>query len=460
MIINENKINETLEKAAGADAADVRRILAKARNLKGINFEETAALISVTQKHLLAEIFETAKYIKTEIYGNRLVLFAPLYISNVCFNECVYCAFRVSNKELKRRALNMGEIASETKQLLKQGHKRVLLVAGESYTGKGLRYVFDSIKAVYAAREGQNNIRRVNVNIAPLKTEEFKELSKCNIGTYQLFQETYHKPTYRKLHTAGPKKDFDFRLSAMHRAFEAGLRDVGIGALFGLYDYKFEVLAMLEHIKDLEDKYGVGPHTISVPRIEPACGSAYSNRPEQEVNDEEFKKIIAVLRIAVPYTGIILSTRENAQMRAAAFELGISQISAGSRTDPGGYENSVGQGEDFSQFSLGDHRTLEEVIEDITRRGYIPSFCTGCYRLGRVGKDFMDLAKPGLIKIHCLPNAMFTFAEYLYDFARRPFKEKGVALIDKMMADLPPAAQERVKEKLAEIKNGKRDIYF
>lgn len=449
-------IKETLQKTAAHTAQQVRNILKKAKELKGISFEDTATLLSVEDPQLLVEVFETAKYIKTQIYGNRLVLFAPLYISNICYNECVYCAFRASNKELKRRALTQDEIKAETLQLLKQGHKRILMVAGESYTGAGLKYIFESIESIYSVSHGKSNIRRVNVNIAPLTLEEFKELKNYKIGTFQLFQETYHRDSYKKLHLAGKKKDYDFRLEGMHRALEAGLNDVGIGILFGLYDYKYEVLAMLQHIKSLEDTFGVGPHTISVPRIEPAAGSEFSEHPPYAVKDEDFKKIIAVLRIAVPYTGIILSTRENADMRRYAFELGISQISGGSRTNPGGYEEE----DSGAQFSLGDHRTLEQVITDVVDHDYIPSFCTGCYRLGRVGKDFMDLAKPGLIKVHCLPNAMFTFAEYLYDFASKELQEKGFKLIDKMMAELPQNVQEVAKSNLAKIKEGERDLYL
>jgi 2-iminoacetate synthase len=459
MEIDDSLIKKTLQNAAVVSSQDVKNILQKARELKGISFEETAALLSVSDEILLSEIFEAAKYVKTQIYGNRLVLFAPLYISNMCFNECVYCAFRASNKELKRRALTQEEIKAETLRLISQGHKRVLMVAGESYNGKNLEYVFNSVKSIYCVKDGKNNIRRVNVNIAPLTVEEFKELKKCNIGTYQLFQEVYHKETYQKLHTGGPKKDYDFRLNAMHRALEAGINDIGIGPLLGLYDYKYEVLATLLHVKSLEKNFGIGPHTISVPRVEPACGSPFSENPPYAVSDEDFKKIIAVLRISVPYTGIILSTRENAAMRKAAFELGISQISAGSKTNPGGYVRES-DADKASQFSLGDHRSLEEVIDDIAKHGHIPSFCTGCYRLGRVGKDFMDLAKPGLIKRHCLPNAMFTFAEYLYDFASPRLQSEGFALIEKMMPDLPPAVRDKTKLKLEEIKAGKRDIYF
>lgn len=455
-MINESLIFDNLTKTKSAGRQEILDILTQARELKGISFTQAAALLNLQDKELLEELFNTAKYIKTQIYGNRLVLFAPLYISNVCFNECLYCAFRASNKELHRKALNQEEIKQEVSVLLKQGHKRILMVAGESYTGQGLKYVFDSVDSIYQVREGSSNIRRVNVNIAPLTLEEFKELKKHNIGTFQLFQETYHKDTYRKMHISGKKADYDFRLTAMHRAMQAGISDVGIGALLGLYDYKFEVLAMLLHIKDLEDKFGVGPHTISVPRIEPACGSTLSENPPYAVSDDDFKKIIAVLRLAVPYTGIILSTRETPAMRTAAFELGISQLSGGSKTNPGGYEDDTAH----EQFTRGDNRSLQQVIEDIVEHGYIPSFCTGCYRLGRVGKDFMDLAKPGLIKAHCLPNAMFTFAEYLYDFAPEHLRQKGLALIDKMMKDLPPARAEQTKINLAKVAKGERDIYF
>lgn len=455
-IINDTLIKETLAKTANHTAPQVQEILEKAKKLNGISFEEAAVLLSVTESNLLQQIYDTAKEIKINIYGNRVVLFAPLYISNLCFNECLYCAFRASNKELKRRALSQAEVKAETEALLKQGHKRVLMVAGESYTGDGLKYVFDAIDSIYSASHGKSTIRRVNVNIAPLTTDEFRELKKHKIGTFQLFQETYHKESYEKLHIGGPKKNYQYRLEAMHRAMEAGISDVGIGPLLGLYDYKYEILATLQHIKSLEDAFGVGPHTISIPRIEPACGSPLSEHPPYAVSDEDFKKVIAVLRIAVPYTGIILSTRESPAMRSAALELGVSQISGGSRTNPGGYEEE----DTDPQFTLGDFRTLEQVITDVVKHGYIPSFCTGCYRLGRVGKDFMDLAKPGLIKAHCLPNAMFTFAEYLHDFAHQPLKESGFKLIDDMMKDVPQQVREKVKASLKEIAEGKRDLYL
>ena len=309
------------------------------------------------------------------------MLFAPLYISNLCNNDCLYCAFRVRNKELQRRALTQEEIRHEVEVLVDQGHKRILLVAGESYPKDGgFQYVLDSIATIYDVKRGNGEIRRVNVNVAPLPVDQFRELKASGIGTFQLFQETYHRETYRAVHVGGKKKDFDWRVTGMHRAMEAGIDDVGIGVLFGLADWRYEILAMLQHIHELERAYGVGPHTISVPRLEPASGSDMASHPPQPVSDVDFRKIVAILRLAVPYTGMILSTRETANLRQETFALGISQISAGSRTNPGGYEED--EEFDAAQFQLGDHRSLDEVIRDISELGFVPSFCTACYRLG------------------------------------------------------------------------------
>lgn len=460
MIIDDEKLQRTLERAQHFTDSDVTRILTRARELKGISLDEAAILLNLKDEKLLQQLFDTAKYIKEAIYGNRIVLFAPLYISNICTNECVYCAFRRSNTTLKRHASTMDEINLEVTELLKQGHKRILMVAGEAYPGGGLQYVYDSVKAIYQTRWNGQNIRRVNVNIAPLTGPDFEQLKKCNIGTYQLFQETYHKETYEKLHIAGAKKDYQFRLDAMDRAIAAGINDVGIGPLLGLYNHKYDILATLEHAWHLDKTYGIGPHTISIPRIEPAEGSDFSLHPNDTLTDNEFKQCVAVLRLAVPYTGIILSTRETPAMRNACLELGVSQISAASRVNPGGYSYDKQNG---SQFTLTDERTLAEVIDAVVDAKHMPSFCTGCYRLGRVGKDFMDMAKPGLIKTHCLPNAMFTFAEYLEDFAPAPLKAKGYALIESTAKEAfaPDSAIAKLIEKnLANIKNGKRDLYF
>jgi len=433
---------------------NIADILKKSKALQRLSLEEVAILLSVEDESLLAQIFQAAHDLKENIYGKRLVVFVPLYISNLCNNECLYCAFRTSNKGVVRRALTQEEILKEVEFLLKDGQKRILLVSGEAYPKEGLDYILKSIETVYSARDNKNRIRRLNVNIAPLEIEEFKKLKAANIGTYQLFQETYHKPTYSKLHVKGPKSDYDYRLTAIDRAFEAGIDDVGIGILFGLYDYKYEVLALLSHIEYLEAKFGMGPHTISIPRLEPASGSGVASNPPAPVDDLSFKKIIAVLRLAVPYTGLILSTRETPEIRRAAFDLGVSQISAGSRTNPGGYTNQ----KTADQFSLGDHRSLDEVIYDICKKGYIPSFCTGCYRLGRTGLDFMEYAKPGEIKKKCLPNALFTFQEYLEDYASDKTKEIGQSLINRELNNMG-FIQEKTENLLNKIKKGERDIY-
>ncbi len=456
--INEQQIAETLSSASAKDASSVRSILAKANELHGLEPEEIAVLTSISDPELLGELFETAKSVKETIYGRRLVLFAPLYISNLCSNECLYCAFRARNKEVKRRALNQDEIRREVEILVNQGHKRILLVAGESYPKEGFSYILKSIETIYSVKTPTGEIRRVNVNIAPLTTDEFRQLKAAHIGTYQLFQETYHRQTYQKVHQGGKKMDYDWRITAMDRAMEAGIDDVGIGVLFGLFDWRFEILALMQHIRHLEQRFGVGPHTISVPRLEPAAGSDMSVHPPQPVSDIDFRKIVAILRLAVPYTGIIMSTRETPNMRRETFALGVSQISAGSRTNPGGYAEGKDVLEE-AQFSLGDHRPLDEVIYDITRLGYIPSFCTGCYRLGRTGQDFMDLAKPGLIKQHCDPNALSTFLEYLLDYASPQTKEAGLVLIEQTLRQMEPLTRRRTEAMLQKVRSGQHDVY-
>jgi 2-iminoacetate synthase len=460
--IDESLIQETLINARSHNAHEIKEVLAKALELQGLNAEEIALLSAVNNQDLLDEMFDTAKQVKHTIYGSRLVLFAPLYISNLCYNECAYCAFRVRNKEIVRRALSMDEIARETRILVDQGHKRVLLVAGEAYPKQGFPYILDAIDAIYKVKSGRGEIRRVNVNIAPLTTPEFRELKQAKIGTYQLFQETYHHETYHRVHLAGRKADYDWRITAIDRAMEAGIDDVGIGVLFGLYDWRFEILALKQHIEHLERKFGVGPHTLSIPRLEPATGSDLSSHPPHPVSDLDFRKIVAILRLAVPYTGMIMSTRETANIRRKTFALGISQISAGSRTNPGGYaeDENVEQAQHAdAQFSLGDHRPLDEVIGDICNLGYIPSFCTACYRLGRTGQDFMDLAKPGDIKMHCEPNALSTLQEYLLDYASPETRTAGEHAIASALTVMAPAQRERSQLMLGKVKAGKRDVF-
>ena len=456
--INEVEIARILEQNQKPDPARVRAVLNKAKEMKGLDLEDVAVLTNISDPMQLFELFEEANHIKEKIYGKRLVVFAPLYISNLCANECSYCAFRAKNKAVVRRSLSQDEIKQEAEILVKQGHKRVLVVAGESYPKQGFQYIIDSIATVYEAKVGNGEIRRVNVNIAPLDIPEFKVLKEAKIGTFQLFQETYNHETYHKVHTGGKKQDYDYRVTALHRAMEVGIDDVGIGVLFGLYNFRFELLALMQHIQELEKVFGIGPHTISVPRLEPATGSDIASHPPFAVSDLDFRKIVAILRLAVPYTGIIMSTRETAQMRRDTFALGVSQISAGSRTNPGGYTDSLHE-VDGGQFCLGDHRLLDEVIRDVAEMGYIPSFCTGCYRLGRTGQDFMDRAKPGDIKNHCNPNAVSTFMEYLMDYASYETRLIGEDLIEDVINSMDGIARERAIVLLDKVKKGNHDMY-
>jgi 2-iminoacetate synthase len=455
-IIDPAGIQNALDTAVTGKAA-AREVLAVAHDLKGLTPQQAATLICTSDPEVDAEIFENARSIKETIYGKRLVLFAPLYISNYCSNECSYCAFRKGNKEARRRALNQEELAREVKALVEQGHKRILMVSGEAYPNGGFDYILDSIRTIYATRSGNGEIRRVNVNLAPCTLEEFHLLHEAEIGTYQIFQETYHRPTYEAVHLSGPKRNFEYRLSTPHRAMEGGINDVGIGPLLGLYDWRFEILAVLEHACSLERVYGCGPHTISVPRIEPAAGSALSLNPTYAVSDADFLRIVAILRLAVPYTGLIMSTRESAPIRRETFKLGISQISGGSRTDPGGYTE---EGTRTAQFQLGDHRPLDEVIRDVAALGYIPSFCTACYRLGRTGSDFMDLAKPGEIKNHCAPNALSTLQEYLDDYASPETRAIGEERIECTMRDMESIPRRLASHLVRKVQAGERDVFL
>jgi len=459
-IIDEARVDAVL--AAGQDrgAVHVREVLAKAREMHGLDDADVSVLMGISDPDLLGEMFDAARFVKETIYGRRLVLFAPLYVSNLCGNDCVYCAFRARNREVTRRALTQDEVANEVRVLVEQGHKRVLLVAGESYPHEGFSYVLKCVETIYKVKAGRGEIRRVNVNVAPLELDQFKALKETGIGTYQLFQETYHRDTYARVHLAGRKRDFDWRVTAMDRAMEAGIDDVGIGVLFGLWDWRWETLALLQHIRHLEARYGVGPHTVSVPRMEPAIGSDVASHPPVPVSDVDFRKLVAILRLAVPYTGIIMSTRETANLRRESFALGVSQISAGSRTNPGGYEEEDAKKEfEAAQFQVGDHRPLDEVVRDVASMGYIPSFCTGCYRLGRTGADFMDLAKPGDIRQHCDPNGLSTFMEYLLDYASPDTRAIGDRLVDDVLAGMEGKAQATASKLVAAVRSGKRDVY-
>jgi 2-iminoacetate synthase len=460
--INDEAIQGTLEKAKNPSRERVEEIISKAKELKGLSLDEVAVLLQTEDPELIAEIHRTARHIKRSIYGNRLVLFAPLYISNYCSNNCLYCGFRKDNKELRRTSLTIDEIVEEVKILEQEGHKRLLMLYGEVKGKKPFDYFLDAIAAAYATTTPHGGeIRRINVEIAPMSVEDFKRLKAANIGTYVLFQETYHHPTYTVMHPSGPKKDYPWRLTAMNRAMEADIDDVGIGALFGLYDYKFEVLGLLSHAQHLEQEFGVGPHTISIPRLEPALNAPMAIKPPRPVTDDEFKKLVAILRMAVPYTGMILSTRETAELRGEVFDLGISQISAGSRTNPGGYHEKEGNAFNAAQFNLGDTRSLDEVILDISSKGHIPSFCTACYRLGRVGADFMDLAKPGLIQKFCRTNAILTYKEYLLDYASEETRHEGEKLIAQLVEETPDERTRQILiDRLKRVEDGEHDLYI
>jgi 2-iminoacetate synthase len=459
--IDDSKIESILKGAADPERPQIEEIIAKAGELKGLDPEETAVLLRMEDPECIDRLWQAAREVKEAIYGNRLVLFAPLYIANHCSNDCLYCGFRKSNKELTRVSLTMEQIANEVRVLEKEGHKRLLMLCGEHPKRSSIDYFIEAIETAYAVKtEKGGEIRRINIEIAPLSVSEFRKFKETRIGTYVLFQETYHHETYRKMHPGGPKADFAWRLTAMHRAQEGGINDVGVGALFGLYDYRYEVLGLLFHALQLERDCGVGPHTISIPRLQPAMNAPAAIRPPHPVSDHDFKKLVAILRLAVPYTGIILTTRETSALRNEVFNLGVSQISAGSRTNPGGYEQDSSERFRAAQFNLGDTRTLDEVIHDITRMGHIPSFCTACYRLGRTGRDFMDLAKPGLIRKYCQTNAILTFKEYLLDFASPETGEAGEELIARMVGVMDDSGgRQSLARRLARMEKGQRDLY-
>ncbi|MDD3594404.1 MAG: [FeFe] hydrogenase H-cluster radical SAM maturase HydG [Candidatus Gastranaerophilales bacterium] len=453
--INEDKINDLINKKSTQN--EINEILDKALKAQGLTLEETAALLNVENDETLEKLFKAAKTIKEKIYGKRIVLFAPLYAANVCTNNCLYCAFRRDNKNIERRVLTPQEVVEEAKAIMRMGHKRIILLTGEDYKDTGLDYLQEIMERIYKTKELNGEIRRINVNIAPLSTEDFKRLNTFGIGTYQLFQETYHQPTYKEVHPAGKKSNYEWRINAMDRAIEAGLNDLGIGPLFGLADYKFETLATLMHAQHMDKVCGVGPHTISVPRIEPAEGVEFSEHPPAQMSDKEFKKIVAIIRLAVPYTGLVLSTRETPQMRREIIELGISQISAASATNPGGYAVHK---EATSQFTSGDTRSLEEMIIELCEHGFLPSFCTSCYRVGRTGKEFMEYAKPGLIHKYCQPNAISTFKEYIEDYGTEKIKEIGEKAIKQHLNEIEdPKMQAIAKRQLEEIAKGKRDLH-
>jgi 2-iminoacetate synthase len=456
--IKDEVIFEALEKGKNRTIGEVEAIIEKGRQAKGLTLEETAALLQADAPELNEKLFKAAREVKDAIYGTRIVLFAPLYVSNYCVNRCKYCGYKCTNK-IKRRKLTDEEVRREVEIIESLGHKRIALEAGEDDKNCPIEYITHVMDVIYSTKIKNGSIRRINVNIAATSVENYKKLKAAGIGTYVLFQETYHRESYSKYHPSGPKSDYDYHTTAMDRAMEGGIDDVGLGVLFGLYDYKYEVLGLLLHAQHLEEKYGVGPHTISVPRLRPAVGVSLEEYPYL-VSDHDFKRIVAILRLAVPYTGIILSTREAPGFREEVINLGVSQISAGSCTDVGGYVLHE-QGDNQPQFELADHRSPLEVLKNLCRQGYLPSYCTACYRAGRTGERFMEFAKSGQIHNLCYPNAILTFKEYLEDYADDELKELGNQVIEKNLAKIPnPVMCEKTIERLRRIENGERDLFF
>jgi 2-iminoacetate synthase len=453
--IDEKRLNGLLKKKRMPTAPEIRAIFKKGRNLRGLTVEETACLLSVRDADLMQELFSTAANVKQSIYGDRLVFFAPLYLSNYCINDCDYCGFHIRNKSPRKR-LTKEEIIEQVTCLINMGHKRLLLEFGEDPENNPIDYIVDAIRTVYSVKNDGGEIRRVNINIAATTVENYRKIKTCGIGTYQLFQETYHKETFNRLHR-GPKSDYFRQLYAMDRAYDAGIDDVGIGVLFGLYDWRFEVLGLLSHAIYLKEKFGVGPNTISIPRFRPA--TSVEMQPPCPVSDGDFLKLIAILRIAVPYTGMIITTRESAAIREKAFKLGITQTSAASSTSPGGFGQNTSK--DVEQFELSDKRSLDDIALNVMKQGYTPSFCTACYRKERTGATFMDLAEPGDIQEFCQPNSILTLMEYLEDHASPETKKIGIDAVEKELAEIKnPAIKRQTEESLEKIKKGKRDIYF
>lgn len=460
--IHHDEILDTLEYARTHknNRRLIEQLIDKAALCKGLTHREAALLLECDQPDLIERIFCLAKEIKQKLYGNRIVMFAPLYLSNYCVNGCTYCPYHLKNKTIARKKLTQEDIRKEVIALQDMGHKRLALEAGEDPLHNPIEYVLESIRTIYSIRHKNGSIRRVNVNIAATTVENYRKLREAGIGTYILFQETYHKENYEKLHPTGPKKDYAYHTEAMDRAMEGGIDDVGMGVLFGLNTYRYDFVGLLMHAEHLEARSGVGPHTISVPRICSADDIDTCNFPDA-VSDEIFSRIVAVIRIAVPYTGMIISTRESQASRKKVLELGISQISGGSRTSVGGYAGQEDEEDNSAQFDVSDRRTLDEVVGWLLDLGYIPSFCTACYREGRTGDRFMSLVKSGQIANCCGPNALITLKEYLEDYASDETRRKGISLIQKELASIPNTKiREIALRRLHEIEEGGRDFRF
>ena len=439
----------------------IDKILEKARQKKGLSHREALLLLDCEDEKKNEEIFELARQIKKDFYGNRIVLFAPLYLSNYCVNGCVYCPYHLKNKHIPRKKLTQEEIRNEVMALQDMGHKRIAIEAGEDPQNNPIEYILDSIKTIYSVKNKHGEIRRVNVNIAATSVENYKKLHEAGIGTYILFQETYHKESYEKLHPTGPKHNYAYHTEAMDRAMQGGIDDVSLGVLFGLELYRYEFAGLLMHAEHLEATYGVGPHAISVPRIKKA-DDIDPNVFDNGINDDTFAKIVACIRIATPYVGLIISTRESEQCRKRLLELGVSQISGGSKTSVGGYFKPMPEDEDSAQFDVSDRRPLDDVIKWLMELGYLPSFCTACYRSGRTGEKFMEVCKSQHIHNFCHPNAILTLKEYLEDYASDETKKLGLKLIQNELETFKESqkVKDTVVEDLVKIEAGQRDFKF
>jgi 2-iminoacetate synthase len=458
--IDSDEIWGYLNKSVGSKSR-VKEIIAKSLDKNRLTLEETAILINATDPELVEEIKQGAKDLKQKVYGQRIVLFAPLYVGNLCINNCAYCGYKASNKLMKRITLTNEDLINSVKALEDTGQKRLILVYGE-HPKYDANFIADTVRTVYSVKSGPGEIRRVNINAAPLDIDGFRIVKDAKIGTYQIFQETYHEETYQKVHLGGIKRNYEWRLTSLDRAQEAGIDDVGIGALFGLYDWRFEVLGLLRHTNHLEACYNVGPHTISFPRIQYA--SELKIDKNHIVSDYDFTRLVAILRLAVPYTGLILTARESSAIRDEILQFGVSQIDGGTNIEMGGYakkKDNENQDVDFEQFTINDNRSLNEIMNELIDHKYIPSFCTSCYRAGRTGEHFMEFSVPGFIKRFCQPNAMLTLAEYLEDYAPAETKTKGEKLLVEKLDEMEnDGFKEKLVEKLKLVKEGKRDLYF
>ena len=438
----------------------VTQIVNKSLDKNRLNLEEVATLIQADDPEMIEIIKNGARALKEKVYGKRIVLFAPLYVGNLCINNCEYCGFKSSNKEAIRKTLTNRELISNVEALEENGQKRLILVYGE-HPKYSPEYIAETVRTVYDVKKGNGEIRRVNINAAPLSIEGFRTVKQAGIGTYQVFQETYHPEAYTWYHKGGIKKDFSYRLVSLDRAQEAGLDDVGIGVLFGLYDWRFEVMGLIRHTNHLEACYNVGPHTISFPRLQDA--SEFKVNPDYLVNDDEFTRIVAILRLAVPYTGMILTAREPIYIRQEVLQYGCSQVDAGTKIEMGAYSEKLKHKQDLKkeQFLINDDRSLGEVIDELLEQDYLPSFCTACYRKGRTGEHFMEFSVPGFIKRFCTPNAILTLAEYIMDYAKEETAQKGWKVIEKNIDSLnEPKLEASLRMKLEKIKQGERDLYY